>query len=349
MKPIRTCLVGLGVRGKQHLENLHKLDTFDVVGLCDNKSGGWYGGNSIWHDTEIMFIRAEPEAVFISTPHTSHAAITAIALRRGIKVFCEKPAAPTAGECEWMDHPDVAIGFHHMGHTNAVWLKNSIPMLGGIREITITLPFSRPDSYYEDSDWLGRMKVDGQLSMDGVLMNQGIHFINQAMWMACPDGVLSMIPDTMESALYKVRDSKALETDDLSMFRCVLDGGIKLYCIATTALASQEKPVIEFVGNHGMAWYSGDAKIKMEDETVFDLPDTPDYLYTNFFNFVRHGTKPFSTVSDAMKSTEVVEEAFKYVNYKIKDAQSCDLIKLMRECAARHCLFSEYHFGPEWA
>ncbi len=348
MKPIRTCLVGLGVRGKQHLENLERLDTFDVVGVYDIKEE--LCTDVDWMEDEFMFRELKPEAIFISTPHTSHAVITGIALSYGIKVFCEKPAAPTVSECEWMDDPNVAIGFHHMGHNNAIWLKNSIPNLGGIREITITLPFSRPDSYYEDSKWLGRMKVDGQLCMDGVLMNQGIHFINQAMWLACPgEGVLSMKSGTMESALYKVRDTKALETDDLSMFRCILDGGIKMYCIATTALDSQEKPVIEFVGNHGMAWYSGFAKIRMEEETVFDLPDTPDYLYTNFFNFVRHGRPPFSTVSDAMKSTEVVEEAFKYVNYQIKDASSCDLLKLMHECAARHCLFSEYHFAPEWA
>ena len=47
------------------------------------------------------------------------------------------------------------------------------------------------------------------------------------------------------------------------------------------------------------------------EHIVHNRPDVPDYLYHNFFDFVRNGGTPFSPLDQAVFSVDVVEEAFK--------------------------------------
>ncbi len=369
MKPIKTCIVGLGRRGTKHLDRLIALDEFEVVGVADTADLLKFDpieDTPLYEAHIYLFKEVDAEAVFICTPHHTHASICIAALEHGLRVFLEKPAAATMDDCgqmlrveEQYDLP-VAVGYHHMGHANAQWMKETgVSFLRDLQSIVVTIPLNRRDGYYEESDWLGRMKVDGKWCLDGVLMNQAIHYINQAMWFASNTVsnryVNPSVDGTMESAMYKIRETSALETGDLAVFQCELVRGIKLFCVATTALKKSGIPIVKLIGNGGVGWYRDDyAMIRLDDgeHIVHNRPDEPDYLYHNFFDFVREGKDTFSTLDQAVFSVEVVEEAFKAVDFHIKDVsleEGFDFRGLIEASTDRQCMFSELPDAPDWA
>jgi len=359
----------------RHLERLLDLDKFQVKAVAeahaerdDAREGlslAAAAGAEVFTDYQEMFDRVPAEAVFIGTPHFLHLQMVEAALERGLHVFCEKPPAPTVESCEKMVQArdkcglTVAIGFHHVGHANAQWLKKFISdgNLGAILEVVAIMPNYRPESYYERSDWVGKMKVGDQWCLDGVLSNQMIHFINQSMFFASTRPAPHVAPlgdGATSAAMYRAHDTPALEMDDIGLFRCKLDGDVRFFCVATTALEGGGKPTIEIIGEKGRALYDGRALVWPHEEppVVHDEPDQDAYLYENFYNAVRHDATPYSPLDEAVKCVAVLESVYKSAGYKVKRItwEDCNgLRELLYRAAQYRSLFHELPDAPEWA
>jgi predicted dehydrogenase len=375
MEKLRVSVIGAGGMAGRHLKRLLELENYAVVAVaevnfdrkdvqeCLSLAKG--AGVKIFRDYHEMLDKIKTEAVFVGTPHYLHQSMVEDVLRHGQHVFCEKPPAPTVEACKRMLKAQkryghiVAIGFHHLGHTNAQWLKKFISCggLGKVREVVALLSSYRPDSYYERSPWVGKMKVGSEWCLDGVLLNQMAHFINQSMFFASHEAaphILPVIPGTTIASLYKVRDTPALEMEDLGIFRCHLEGGVNFFCVATTALEGSGNLFIEVVGEKGKAIYDNCVKIwiKGEAPVIYDEPDTPDYLYKNFYQAIREGIAPLSPLEEAVKCVYVLESVFKAADYRIKKISCGDYVKL-RELIFRstenRCLFWELPDPPDWS
>ena len=365
MKPIRTCVIGLGFAGKRHLGRLMELPEFDVVGVADPQYRGPSIATQVFADYRVMLDKTKPDAAFVCTPHHTHAQIVTACLDHGMAIFCEKPAAPTEDGCQQMiaaqtrNLRPVAVGYHHIGHENAQWLKRCITngLLGRIKEVVVIMPNYRPDEYYERASWMGKMKVDGEWCLDGMLGNQMIHFINQAMFFASmhpAPHVASYVIGSMKAALYRVHDTFALESDDLAVLQCQLSGGVKLFCVGTTALEGGGKLTIEVIGEKGRAIYDGTVQVLLDSDKPFTTQwsDEPDYIYRNFADVVNHDVSPLSPLKEAVKPTAILEAAFKTVDHQIKKITWDDvsgLRGLLYRSAQYRCLFSELPDSPDWA
>ena len=373
--PAKVSLIGAGGMARRHLARLLELEEFDVVAVAeayperqDAREGlslAQDAGAQVFRDYREMLAGTSVEAVFVATPHFLHLPMVEAALGRGQHVFCEKPPAPTVESCEKMleaqrrNGARVAMGFQHVGHANAQWLKRFIADggLGAITEVIAIMPNYRPESYYERSDWVGKMKVGDEWCLDGVLGNQMVHFINQSMFFASTQAsphVAGLLQGTTSSALYRVHETPALEMDDLGVFRCRLEGQVTFFCVATTALEGGGKLTIEIIGEKGRALYDGRATVwvRGRDPMVHDEPDTEHYLYRNFFEVVRAGAAPLSPLEEAVKCVAVLESAFKAADYKVKKIKWDDcanLRELLYRSAQYRCLFSELPDAPAWA
>ena len=359
----------------RHLKRLLNQDKFQVKAVAeahaereDAREGlslAAAAGAEIFTDYREMLDRVPAEAVFIGTPHFLHLHMVEAALEHGLHVFCEKPPAPTVESCEKMVQARdrhrliVAIGFHHVGHANAQWLKEFISdgNLGAISEVVAIMPNYRPENYYERSEWVGKMKVGDHWCLDGVLSNQMIHFINESMFFASTNAaphVACIEPETTRSALYRVHDTPALEMDDLGMFCCRLEGGVNFFCVATTALEGGGKLTIEILGEKGRALYDGRAVVWLrgKDPIVHDQPDEEDYLLKNFYQVVRTGATPLSPLDEAVKCVAVLESVFRAADYKVKKiawADCANLRALLYQSAQYRCLFGQLPDPPAWA
>jgi myo-inositol 2-dehydrogenase/D-chiro-inositol 1-dehydrogenase/scyllo-inositol 2-dehydrogenase (NAD+) len=108
MTNTRICLVGAGRAGAVHAFNVrnHTADAEIVAVVDDDLSRAQQlaadvGGNP-FHTLVDAIDGAAPDAVVVATPTFTHRDIAVEALSAGLHVFCEKPMALTASECDDM-------------------------------------------------------------------------------------------------------------------------------------------------------------------------------------------------------------------------------------------------------
>ena len=101
---LRVGVIGVDNRGAANLGQLAKEDV-DIVALCDvdrrslEKASKKFAGAKAYADFRQLLAEVrEIDAVMVSTPDHTHAPASAMALRRGLDVYCEKPLTHTVHE-----------------------------------------------------------------------------------------------------------------------------------------------------------------------------------------------------------------------------------------------------------
>ena len=104
---LRVAIVGAGYVATHHLSALKRLDFVDVVGICDSQLPAAqalakrFGVARVAARLEEL-ADAQPQAVYVLTPPSSHPAIALAALDMGCHVLVEKPMADSVADCETM-------------------------------------------------------------------------------------------------------------------------------------------------------------------------------------------------------------------------------------------------------
>ena len=108
MNVVRVCLVGAGRAGAVHAVNLRgRTAGAEVAAVVDGDLARGrelveqVGGVAVATLDEAVAV-AQPDAAVIATPTNTHRDIAVKAFDAGLHVFCEKPMALTAGECDDM-------------------------------------------------------------------------------------------------------------------------------------------------------------------------------------------------------------------------------------------------------
>jgi predicted dehydrogenase len=134
-------------------------------------------------------LRDEPEidVVSICTPNGLHAHHTRLALAAQKHVICEKPMAINSKDCTRMidaaqrAHKQLFIVKQNRFNPPVMALKKVVDegRLGRIFNVQLNCFWNRGREYYRDSDWKGRIAMDG-----GTLFTQFSHFIDLIYWLA---------------------------------------------------------------------------------------------------------------------------------------------------------------------
>ena len=128
----------------------------------------------------------EVDAVCICTPSGQHAAQAIAAAQAGKHVLVEKPMAlsladadATIAACE---RAGVKLGVILQRRAEPLFQRiHSAVQAGDLGDLTlglVTMPYHRPQAYFDQADWRGTWALDG----GGVLMNQGIHLVDLLVW-----------------------------------------------------------------------------------------------------------------------------------------------------------------------
>jgi myo-inositol 2-dehydrogenase / D-chiro-inositol 1-dehydrogenase len=103
---IRVGVIGTGIMGADHVSTLHRqisgatvslvadVDLARAQGIADGLPGA-----RATDDGLALIADPEVDAVVIAPHDSTHAALAVAAVRAGKPVLCEKPLAPTVGEC----------------------------------------------------------------------------------------------------------------------------------------------------------------------------------------------------------------------------------------------------------
>lgn len=101
--PVRILVVGVGNMGASHASAYHRMDGFEIVGLCarsikDKTLPDELQGYPQFTDYTAALAELKPDAVSINTYPNTHAEYAIAAMEAGCHVFMEKPIGTTNEE-----------------------------------------------------------------------------------------------------------------------------------------------------------------------------------------------------------------------------------------------------------
>ena len=217
MKTLRVGIIGCGRISVMHLESIRMLPQAELVACCDIKKeradevAQKYGATA-YTDYIQMLERERLDAVHLCLPHYIHSRVAIDAFERGVNVLTEKPMdvnyQSATNAVKAAKDKGVLFGvIMQCRYNNAAQLVKKAAVsgrLGKILSARSTLTWSRPDSYYEESDWKGTWDKEG----GGVVIDQAIHSIDLVNWII-DDEVVSVSASMANRGhgIVKVEDS----------------------------------------------------------------------------------------------------------------------------------------------
>jgi len=199
---------------------------------------------------------ADPEVhvICICTPSGQHASQAIAAAHAGKHVLVEKPMALSLADADAMiaacDRAGVQLGVVLQRRVEPLFERiHRAIRAGDLGELVlgvVTMPYYRPQSYYDQADWRGTWDLDG----GGVLMNQGIHLIDLLIW---------YMGDPVHVAAYAATLHRQVEVEDTLAATLRFANGALATIAATTTAAPGFPHRLELYGTRGGIQVEGEA------------------------------------------------------------------------------------------
>jgi UDP-N-acetyl-2-amino-2-deoxyglucuronate dehydrogenase len=192
------------------------------------------------------------DVVCICTPSGQHPDQTIAAARAGKHVLVEKPMATRVVDAQAMvqacDEAGVRLGVVLQRRADPLFRRiHDALAAGDLGDLTlgvVTMPYHRPQAYYEQAVWRGTWAGDG----GGVLMNQGIHLVDLLVW---------CLGDPVEVHAHAATLQRDIEVEDtLAATLRFPNGALATIAATTTAPGSPHR--LEFYGTHGAIQVEGE-------------------------------------------------------------------------------------------
>lgn len=188
-------LLGCGLMGDRHAEVLSSLTNARVVSAFDldvSRGKDFSEKFKCLYSSKIEDVidREDVDAVLIATPSYLHADQALEAAKFGKHVLMEKPLATDIESCESLirvfEQKKIMLSVvsQKRYHPDVQSLKIALEedLLGDIFLTEISINYHRDDHYFLQAPW----RSSGRESGGGVLMNQGIHYLDLLLWLLGP-------------------------------------------------------------------------------------------------------------------------------------------------------------------
>jgi predicted dehydrogenase len=260
MSALRFAIAGTGMIARYHAEAIARTPGAELVAVCRSAPAKAAEATTLFgvpcaSSYDALVARADVDAVCICTPSGLHAEQTIIAARAGKHVLVEKPMALAPA-----DAGAAIAACREAGVTLGVALqRRTDPRFRAIRDTiaggglgrmvlgTVSVPYFRPQEYYDSAAWRGTWALDG----GGALMNQGIHLVDLLLW---------CLGDVQEVRAHATTLAHDIEVEDCVTASLVFASGALGTISATTAASPGYPHRIEVYGDQG--------GIQIEGETV---------------------------------------------------------------------------------
>ena len=206
-----------------------------------------------------LLAHPDVDVVCICTPSGQHAEQAITAAAAGKHLLVEKPLAIDLAAADAMiaacDRAGVRLG--------VTLQRRALPLFQNIRQAieagdlgdltlgTITMPYYRPQEYYDQAAWRGTWDLDG----GGVLMNQGIHLVDLLVW---------YLGDPVQVHAQAGTLHHDIEVEDVLTATLSFAGGARATITATTSAAPGAPHRLELYGTRGCIQIEGEAAVRWE-------------------------------------------------------------------------------------
>jgi predicted dehydrogenase len=262
---IRFAIVGAGNVARYHATGIARTTGARLVAVCRADparaaEAAERFGVPCETSYEALLARDDVDVVCICTPSGRHAAQAIAAARAGKHVLVEKPMALTLADADEMIEACRAAGvllgvaLQRRADPTFQSVRAAIEAgeLGRLVLGTVSVPYWRPQSYYEGADWRGTWALDG----GGALMNQGIHLVDLLLW---------YMGDVAEVHASAATLAHTIEVEDCIAATVRFKNGALGSIVATTAAAPGFPHRVEVYGDRGGVQIEGEGVARWAD------------------------------------------------------------------------------------
>lgn len=187
MKKLGIGVVGLGrIFPRHYNDSIKQLPEVELVAVCDNKKDiakkvGESEKVPFYTDYNELINDPKVDVVAIATPNGFHNEIGLAVAKAGKHCVMEKPISQTYPEAAKLVEafnkskgrlfPVLQVRYNPAVQT----LRGAVQggLLGKILTASVIIRWTRPQEYFDESDWKGTLNLDG-----GTLLTQAIHYID---------------------------------------------------------------------------------------------------------------------------------------------------------------------------
>lgn len=194
-RKVRFALVGCGRIANNHMEAVRKHgDRAELVAVADTDPVALAAavqktGARGYPSLTALLAGAEADCVVLTTPSGLHSQQAAEVAAAGIDVMTEKPMATRWKDGLAMvracDEAGVRLFVVKQNRRNRTLqlLKQAVQAgrFGRIYMVNVNVFWTRPQEYYDSSEWRGTWEFDG-----GAFMNQASHYVDLLDWLIGP-------------------------------------------------------------------------------------------------------------------------------------------------------------------
>jgi len=242
---VKIAIVGCGTIARVHAQCINKNVGHKLVAVADKyiekaKSFAKDFGGMPYASLEEMLEKEEVDVLHICTPHYLHASMAEYALKKGVHVFMEKPAAISREEFNHLkeNRTEKYLGFCLQNRYNNSVQKAKELILSGRAGKVIgargLVTWNRSERYYTNSEWRGKLATEG----GGALINQSVHTLDLLHYLVGTE------PVSVDAVMTNHHLQGIIEVEDMvSAYIVYPDRKVSFY--ATTAYIADTAPLIE--------------------------------------------------------------------------------------------------------
>ncbi len=320
-------LIGCGLMGDRHAQVLLSMTNARIISVYDlDESRGKDFSDKYKcqysQKIEDAINREDVDAVLIASPSYLHAEQAMIAGKLGKHVLIEKPLATEVESCKSLvqffedKQLTLSVVSQKRYHPDVQSLKVALEqdLLGEIFLFEVSINYHRDDHYFTQAPW----RSSGYESGGGVLMNQGIHYLDLILWMLGPYKKISGFAKTVRPD-YK--------EEDLAVGIVELTNGILGVMTASTVTYPNSPEKLSLYGTRGSCtivegkgivdWSHKDGlkqpELKNDLEIPNEIPSKLSSMYRNHSDFVEsilHSKQTKVLVRESMSVVEFVKDFY---------------------------------------
>lgn len=264
MAPVGIGILGTGMIARYHAHAIAATPEARLVAVCREdatRAAQAEADFGVPCETSLQsfLTRQDLDAICICTPSGLHAQQTIAAAQAGKHVLVEKPLALNLADADAMltacQNANVllAVALQRRTDPQFIAIHEAIAAgeLGRLVLGNVTIPYVRPQSYYDSADWRGTWALDG----GGALMNQGVHLIDLLLWFM---GDLAAVQAEAGTLAHEI------EVEDCITAALRFQNGALGSIVATTAAAPGFPHRVEVYGTLGGVQIEGERILRWE-------------------------------------------------------------------------------------
>lgn len=264
-------IIGAGMIGHFHAKAIQAMadgtlhSVFDLRPEAAEKIAAEYGATA-YSNFDDFLADPELEIVTIGTPSGAHRDPALAALQAGKHVICEKPLEVTTERIDEMMDAATAAGKTLAAVLNrrfqpaisALKQASEAGRFGKITSASAYVKWWRTQEYYDSGAWRGTWALDG----GGALMNQGVHTVDQLLYIAGPVIAVTASTALLAHERIEVEDSCVAILEFANGARGVLEAST--CCWSSTGHPAE----VQVCGTHGSVFLAD------ESFRVWDFADS---------------------------------------------------------------------------